>query len=219
MHGVTEGSIFGPMLFLLYINDLPLNILELNIVLFADDTSILVSRENSNTIQSRLNNVMKDIQTWFSLNILIVNVEKTLAISFHTTQNKKPALLHVLFEGRGIPYNTNTKFMGVYINENVKWINHIRYLSSRLNTSLYIISSLKNVMSAHVLRTMYFVCFHVRLRYSMTLWGSDLESIKIFRLQKKVVRLMGKVGQPITCRNLFKDLNILPLPCLYTWCV
>jgi hypothetical protein len=65
-------------------------------------------------------------------------------------QNKKPTLLHVLFEGRDIPYKTDTKFLGVYINENVKWINHIRYLISKLNTSLYMISSLQNVMSAHV---------------------------------------------------------------------
>jgi hypothetical protein len=56
------------ILFLLYINDLPLNVLESNIVLFADDTNILVSGENLNTVQSRLNSVMKDIQTWFTLN-------------------------------------------------------------------------------------------------------------------------------------------------------
>jgi hypothetical protein len=116
---------------------------------------------------------MKDIQTWFTLNSLILNAEKTLAISFHTTQNKMPALPHVVFEGKGIPYNTDTKFLGVYISGNVKWINHIRYLSSKLNTSLYMISSLKNVTSAHVLRTMYFACFHVHLRYGVTLWGGD----------------------------------------------
>ena len=144
---MPQGSILGPILFLLYINDLPLNVSESNIVLFADDTNILISGENSNTVQSKLNGVMKDMQTWFTLNSLIINAEKTLVISFHTTQNKKPALPHVVFEGRGIPYNTDTKFLDVYISENVKWINHIKYVSSKLNTSLYMISSLKNVTS------------------------------------------------------------------------
>jgi hypothetical protein len=163
-HGVPQGSILGPILFLLHINDLPLNVSESNIVLFVDDTNILVSEKNLNTVQSRLNRVMKDLQMWFTLNNLIVNANKTLAISFHTTQNKKPALPHVLFEDRGIPYNTDTKFLGINISGNVKWINHIRYLRSKLNTSLYMISSLKHVTSTRVLKTMYFACFHIHLR-------------------------------------------------------
>jgi len=109
-------------------------------------------------------------------------------------QNKKPLLPHVIFEGRDIPYNTETKFLGIYINENVKWSNHIQYLSSKLNTCYYTISSLKNVTSPYVLRTMYFACFHVHLRYGLTLWGGDPESIRIFRLQRKVIRIKGKVG-------------------------
>jgi len=124
-------------------------------------------------------------------------------------------LPHVIFEGRDIPYNTETKFLGIYINENMKWNSHINYLSSKLNTSYYMISSLKNVMSPYGLRTIYFACFHVHLRYSLTLWGGDPESIRIFQLQKKVIRKIGKAGQHASCRNLFKDLNILPFPCLY----
>jgi len=77
------------------------------------------------------------------------------------------------------------------------------------------ISSLKNVMSPCVLRTIYSACFHSHLRYGLTLWGGDPESVRIFRLQKKVIRIIGEAGQHASCRNLFKDLNILPLPCLY----
>jgi len=77
------------------------------------------------------------------------------------------------------------------------------------------ISFLKNVTSPHVLRTLYFACFHAHLRYGLTLWGGDPESKRIFRLQKKVLRIIGGMGQCTSCRNLFKTLNILPLPCLY----
>jgi hypothetical protein len=147
---------------------------------------------------------MNELQTWFTFNSLAVNVEKTLAISFHTTQNKKAVLLHVIFEGRDIPYNTETKFLGIHINENMERKNHIKYLSSKLNTSYYMISSLKNVMSPYVLRTMCFACFHVHFRYSLTLWGGDPESIKIFQLQKKVKRIAGKLGRHVSHRIFLK---------------
>jgi len=156
-----------------------------------------------NNLQYKLNNVMNELQTWFTLNSLVVNVEKTLALFFHTAQNKKPLLPHVIFEGRDIPYSTETKFLGLYINENLKWNSHIKYLSSKLNTSYYMISSLKNVMSPCVLRTIYFACSHVHLRYGLTLWGGGPESLRIFQLQKKVIRIIGKAHRHASCRNLF----------------
>jgi hypothetical protein len=107
---VPQGLILGPILFLLYINDLPLNIMGSKIVLFADDTNILVSGENLNTLQYKLNNAMKELQTWFTLNNLAVNVENMLAISFDTMQKEKSDLPHVIFEGRDIPYSTETNF-------------------------------------------------------------------------------------------------------------
>jgi len=81
-------------------------------VLFADDTNLLISGNNLNTVQSKTNNVMQDIPSWFTSNSPIVNAGKTLAISFHTTQNKMPALPRVTLEDREISYNTETNFWG-----------------------------------------------------------------------------------------------------------
>jgi len=58
---------------------------------------------------------MNELQTWFALNSPVVNVEMISAMSFHTMQNEKPVLPHVIFEGRYIPYNTETKFLGIYL--------------------------------------------------------------------------------------------------------
>jgi hypothetical protein len=128
---------------------------------------------------------MQDIQTRFFSNSPIVNTVKTSAISFHSTQNKSPALPRVSLKDRDIPFSTETKFLGVYIQENVKWTAHIKNLSSKLNTSLYMIKSLTSITSAHVPRAMYFACFHTHLGYGVSLWGGDPESKKIFRPQKE----------------------------------
>ena len=116
---------------------------------------------------------MIELQTWFKLHNIVVNAEKTLAIPFHTFQNKKSVLPHVILEWRHVSYNIQTEFLGIYINENMKWIGHIKYLRSKLSTSYYMNNSLKNVMSSYILRTKYFACFHVHLRYGLTVgWWS-----------------------------------------------
>jgi hypothetical protein len=81
--------------------------------------------------------------------------------------------------------------------------------------NFYIISALRNSVNNCALRTMYFACFHSHLRYGVTLWGGDPEALRLFRLQKKVVRVICNVIRSTSCRELFKGLKILPLPCLY----
>jgi len=117
-----------------------------------------------------------------------------------------------------IKYKNDTKFLGLYLTEDVKWDVHKKHVSDILNKSCYVIQSLKTVTSISILRSVYFANFHSHLRYGILFGGGDPQWIKIFKLQKKVVRLICNVKRKTSCRELFRTLNILPVPCVYTGC-
>jgi len=89
-HGVPQGSILEPLLFLIYINGLPLNIQGAKLILYADDTNVLVSDKNEKALQTKLSLVMKQLEIWFFKNDLIINTTKTVAMSFHLCHSKPP---------------------------------------------------------------------------------------------------------------------------------
>jgi len=92
---------------------------------------------------------------------------------------------------------------------------HVKYVCNILNKNYCIIHSLKNVICINALRGIYFAKFHSHLIYGILFWGSDSQGIKVFKMQKKVVRLICNIKKRTSCRELFKKLNILPVPCVH----
>jgi len=109
-----------------------------------------------------------------------------------------------------------TKFLGVQIDNHLKWKCRIDCILTKLSTAGFVIRQLFYVQNLQTLRMAYFAYFHSVVRYGITFWGNVTNSYKVFKMQKKLIRIMSGAEPRASCRGLFRRLEILPVPCQYT---
>ena len=213
--GVPQGSILGPLLFLIYINDLPRQFQGMDFVLYADDTSILIVDKDETTIQHKVTLLMTQLEIWLNSNDLVLNTDKTCAISFHPYQKLTPIKPPILFKHHIIGYKSEMKFLGLNITDTLAWHAHIYSLSSNLSKIYFMIKCLKHIIGEKLIWNIYFAYFESKLRYGILFSGGNSKIITPFRLQKKVIKLITGVHKCTSCRPIFKRFKILTLTSLY----
>jgi hypothetical protein len=155
-NGVPQGSILDPLLFLIYINDLPMGTdSDTKVVLFADDTSIIITSPNQERLQTALNKNLSDINLWFKANFLSLNFNKTYYLQFRT-KNYIDNTLDIIYLNKNIADCPYTKFLGLMVDDNLTWNNHIDQLISKLNSACYAIRAFNAMLSRKGLRMSYF---------------------------------------------------------------
>lgn len=202
--GVPQGSVLGPVLFLIFINDLPLCETSASYTLFADDTTIFLSGESLQQVELGLSEAQSRAQRWFGSNKLLLNEDKTnkMVFSMRDTAN----------------YNNNIKevrFLGLLLDPKLKWDRHIEQTAVKLRSSIFALRNLKDCVSNDTLRIVYFTLFHSVMSYGLLLWGRAAEVVRVFRLQRKAARIIGGLGYRDECRQIFINLSILTLPSEY----
>jgi hypothetical protein len=158
--GVPQGSILGPLHFLLYINDITkVSINGTNIFLYADDTSIIVTNPNYVNYKLTMTRIFDEVNTWFRINLLKLNINKTHILQF-TSMNYEDYGIHNNISQNFLANSECIKFLGLNIDNGLSWKNHIDYLVTKLSLSCFIMRTIKSMMSLRSLRMIYFAHIH-----------------------------------------------------------
>ena len=210
--GVPQGSVLGPLLFILFINDLHSVSAQLFSVIFADDTNFFVSGNNESEINNILNIELSKIYRWFSCNKLMINLEKTCYMIFKPKnkiidENKLQLYMHT-FRLRKV---TQTKFLGVIIDERLTWKEHINDICCKLSKSVGALYRLKQFIPKQILLTLYNTMILPYITYCNIVWGHCAIYLtnRILILQKRAVRIISN-SHPLTKTTpLFHKYSIL----------
>jgi hypothetical protein len=178
-------------------------------VLHADDTSLVITGTNPTQFSVDVNTVFNSVNEWFRSNLMILNIERTHFLHFRTKNSQKIDLNITLAE-EYITNTTNINFMGLVIDENLSWKFHIEQALIKLSSACYAMKVVTPLIGDKTLRMIYFAYVHSLLSYGIILWGNSSHSYSVFRMQKRVLRIMTKSGYRDSCMQLFKNWGILP---------
>ena len=211
--GVPQGSVLGPLLFLLYINDIQFVDTKIVLNLFADDTCLFVFDKDTESLFLKSNMSLDSIHNWFTANKLKLSLSKCVYTVFNLTRNKSLNIRYDLsINSTKLIRVNSTKYLGVYIDEDLTWQNHILYIINKLVKFCSIFYKLKSIIPSSILRKLYFALVHPHLIYGIEIYANTYQKYldPLIKLNNKILRILQnrKLSYPVP--NLYKTYNTLP---------
>ena len=207
--GVPQGSILGPLLFLLYINDFPNVSKNITFLQYADDTAIFFESDTADNLQLLIESESLHICNWLMANKLTLNTQKTV---FQVYKNSaKAPKLSIKLNNVEILEMETVKYLGVYIDSGLKWSAHISHTALTISRNIGIINRVKYFLNKQSLLILYNSLILPYINYCCLVWGFTYQTYvkKIEILQKRIVRIIDSQHRLAHSNPIFKTLNIL----------
>lgn len=210
-HGVPQGSVLGPILFLIYINDLTKISISGKFTLFADDTTLLWHGRDTDTLKHTVSHDLHVIKNWCDSNFLSLNTNKTNILTFKFAYDQ-------LRLGEQLIINTPcSRFLGLYIDNQLKFDEHVAILNKKLASGCFAVRVIAKELGSLSARNVYFSLIDTHLRYGIVFWGNCSQYLlnSVFILQKRAIRFLAKSDYRDHCKPLFIKYKILTLTSLF----
>ncbi len=216
--GVPQGTVLGPLLFIIYVNSL-LKITSLgDIISYCDDTVIFYSANTWQDLKTIAERDFLNISNWFKSNKLSLNVQKTKYISFTSYKDKLPKIGSLQVNQEiAIPETESIKYLGIILDQNLKWNLHVKHVTQKIRALISKFKYLKNYLDIKHLIVIYYSLVQSQINYGITGWGGarDWHIRQLNIVQKWIIKVIFEKNRTFPTDLLFKESKLFDIRQLY----